>query len=211
MASRSKVHARVVNPKLCLADARLADPILGALPICARQAGPPCGFGVEPVGGDPSMSRRHDNAGVIAPPPLIFATAFLAGYALDRLVRWPRPHGATGLQLSLAIFLALVGAGLAIAAVREFRRARTNVLPERPTTAIAEGGVYRFTRNPMYLGLACLYAALAVALDRPVILALLPPVLLVIHFGVVRREERYLTAKFGVAYIHYRARTPRWI
>jgi protein-S-isoprenylcysteine O-methyltransferase Ste14 len=211
MASKSKVRARMVSPKLRLAGARLDNPILAALPICARQAGPPCGFGIEPMKGDPSMSRRHDHAGVIAPPPLIFATAFFAGYALDRLVGWPRPHGVMGLQLSLAIFLALVGAGLGIAAVWEFRRARTNVLPERPTTALAEGGVYRFTRNPMYLGLACQYAALAVDLDHPVILALLPPALLVIHFGVVRREERYLTAKFGVAYLNYRARTPRWI
>ena len=211
MAPKGKTHARTARLRPKLARAQLDEPLLAGFPAYARRLDPPCGFGVEASGSGPSMPRRHDNAGVIAPTPVIFAAAFLAGYALDRLVRWPSPEGAPGVRVVLAALLALVGSGLGISAIWEFRRARTNVLPERPTTAIVEGGIYRFTRNPMYLGLACLYAALAVGLDRPLILAFLPPALAVVHFGVVRREERYLTAKFGAAYAGYRDRAPRWI
>ncbi len=90
-------------------------------------------------------------------------------------------------------------------------RAGTNVNPREPTTALVVSGPFRFSRNPLYVALTLMYAGLAVVANAFWVLVLLVPVLLVLHSGVVRREERYLEAKFGEAYRQYRARVRRYL
>jgi protein-S-isoprenylcysteine O-methyltransferase Ste14 len=156
------------------------------------------------------MSEK-DNAGVLALPPLIFGAAFLIGVGLDSLVRLPFSQSLTLPRMLLAAVLAMLGAVLGVSAVAAFRKVGTNVLPEHPSTAITTQSAYRFTRNPMYLGLSCFYAAAAIALAKPVTLALLPVAMLIVHHGVILREERYLAAKFGETYEVYRRRVRRWL
>jgi protein-S-isoprenylcysteine O-methyltransferase Ste14 len=98
----------------------------------------------------------------------------------------------------------LVAAGM-------FRRLGTNVPPSQPTTLIATTGPYRWTRNPMYLGMALIYSGLAIGLDGPIAFALLPLVLIAIQTQVIAREERYLEAKFGDDYRRYKAEVRRWL
>ena len=80
-----------------------------------------------------------------------------------------------------------------------------------PTTAIVEAGPYRFTRNPIYLGMFLGLVGLAIGFDSLWLLATLVPFALVIRYGVVAREEAYLERKFGDAYRHYRTRVRRWL
>ena len=72
-------------------------------------------------------------------------------------------------------------------------------------------GVYRFTRNPMYLAMALLYLGAALATDSTLTRALLPPLFASVQVGVVSREERYLERKFGDDYRRYRAAVRRWL
>ncbi|TJW95650.1 MAG: isoprenylcysteine carboxylmethyltransferase family protein [Mesorhizobium sp.] len=72
-------------------------------------------------------------------------------------------------------------------------------------------GVYRVTRNPMYVGMAPVYAALALALGSLIALILLPAAVLVIHRRVILREEQYLEGKFGSEYRAYKVRVRRWL
>ncbi len=72
-------------------------------------------------------------------------------------------------------------------------------------------GVYGYTRNPMYVAMALFYGAIAVAVDSLITLLFLVPLLIVVHYGVVLREERYLERKFGDAYRHYKSAVRRWI
>jgi protein-S-isoprenylcysteine O-methyltransferase Ste14 len=111
---------------------------------------------------------------------------------------------ATGALLFVA------GAALMLAAAGLFRRLGTNIPPSQPTTLIATTGPYRWTRNPMYLGMALVYAGLAIGFDAPIALALLPLVLITIQTQVIVREEGYLEAKFGDEYRRYKARVRRW-
>ncbi|MCH7635332.1 MAG: isoprenylcysteine carboxylmethyltransferase family protein, partial [Proteobacteria bacterium] len=67
------------------------------------------------------------------------------------------------------------------------------------------------SRNPMYLALSLLYAGIGIAADGPWTLALLVPLLLVMHYGVIIREERYLERKFGDDYRRYKSTTRRWL
>ncbi len=154
---------------------------------------------------------RPDHAGVVAPPPLIFGAGLALGVAAD----WLAPMGldaAFDRVLRIGIAGALIAAALALAgvAVLQFRRAQTHLEPWRPTTALITGGVYRLSRNPIYVALALLYVGIAVAAASGWALVLLAPVLIVMEFGVVRREERYLEAKFGETYRAYKNAVRRW-
>ena len=153
--------------------------------------------------------READNPGVVAPPPLIFAGGLGAGLLLDR-----RRHGPFLPQtLSKLLGWPLVAAGLSLGlwGFNEMRRAGTNVDPYHPTTAIVERGPYRHTRNPLYVGMALVYAGVAARANALPAALLLPVVLHLVDRGVVRREERYLEGKFGEEYLAYKGRVRRWI
>ncbi|WP_192364491.1 methyltransferase family protein [Mesorhizobium mediterraneum] len=109
----------------------------------------------------------------------------------------------------LAVLLGGAGVVFLAGALGLFRKAGTRPEPWQPTTAIVTSGVYRVTRNPMYVGMALVYAALALALGSLIALTLLPAAVLVIHRGVILREEQYLERKFGSEYRAYKARVRR--
>jgi protein-S-isoprenylcysteine O-methyltransferase Ste14 len=157
------------------------------------------------------MIVQADTAGVIAPPPLIFLGFLLAGLGLGALLGMPGTGLAPTYRLVVAIVSLAMGAGLILGATLRFRSAKTAARPWVPTTAIVTDGVYGFTRNPMYLAMALIFAAAAFAADSLIALVALIPALLVIEFGVIRREERYLEAKFGDEYRRYKAAVRRWI
>ena len=108
---------------------------------------------------------------------------------------------------------ALLLAGLALLASfnMAFQRKGTAVEPWKPTTAIVTTGPYRLTRNPAYLGMALIYAGIAVMSDAFWTLAPLPLVLLIIDRAVIAREERYLERKFGQEYLDYKRSVRRWL
>lgn len=140
------------------------------------------------------------------PPPILYLAGLLVGVALDRV--WPLANGYATWG-----GLALVAAGLALDAwaAAAFQRAQTTVLPWGRARFLVPHGPYRYTRNPMYLGMALSYLGLALLVGSWWALALLPVVLVVITVYVIRREERHLAARFGDDYDAYRARVRRWL
>jgi protein-S-isoprenylcysteine O-methyltransferase Ste14 len=159
-----------------------------------------------------AMTPVRDNAGVIAPPPLIALAAVVLGLALD----WLLPAYVLTVLLSywervfIAVILIGAGAALAIPALRGFRSAGTHVEPWKASTVLVTGGVFGRLRNPMYVGLTLLLAGLSIFLASDWMLVMTIVFMPVIHFGVVKREERYLEAKFGDAYRAYKASVPRY-
>ena len=158
------------------------------------------------------MNEASDNAGVIAPPPLLALGAAVIGVALDWLMpayvltvllTWPE-------RIAVAVVLFAAGCALAFPAISRFHTSGTHVEPWKPATALVTDGVFRWLRNPMYVALTLFLIALAFALASDWTLVATVVFALVIHFGVVRREERYLETKFGDAYRSYRARVPRY-
>lgn len=155
---------------------------------------------------------NRDIPGVIAPPPLIFLGFLIAGIALQYgVIRTEGLDMPATLRWTLAPSLFLVGSVFIAAAVLRFREAGTPPPPWEPTTVLVADGVYRWTRNPMYLGMTLIYVSLGIAADAPVAFWLLAPLILTIHHGVIVREERYMTGKFGAPYIDYAHRVPRWL
>lgn len=158
---------------------------------------------------DSATGANTQDSSKAAPAPLIYAGVLLVGILLSlafpvsflpRLVTW-----IAGAACVLLPFL------LGFAALGAMRRAGTSVNPYRPTTAVLTGGPFRLTRNPMYLAMAIQYVGLALLFNALWAIALLPVALVVVHFTVIQREERYLEQKFGEQYRNYKARVRRWL
>ena len=153
-----------------------------------------------------------DTAGVIAPPPLIALATLVIGVAGDWLLplnalasvlNWPA-------RIGIGAVLLLAGGALVVVGEQAFKQVGTNVKPWRPSLALATTGIYAHLRNPMYVGAILILTGLAAALASDWMAIMLLPTALLLHFGVVRREERYLEAKFGEDYRRYKASVPRY-
>jgi protein-S-isoprenylcysteine O-methyltransferase Ste14 len=156
------------------------------------------------------MDNAADTSQVIVRPPLAWGLAVIAGLALNWLVALPFlpanvPAGSVG---ALVFVLALALFAWAIVTIS---RAGSNVPTNRPTTTIVESGPYRFTRNPIYVGMFLGLIGLAIAFDTLWLFMTLVPFALVIRYGVVAREEAYLERRFGDVYRDYRSRVRRWV
>jgi protein-S-isoprenylcysteine O-methyltransferase Ste14 len=147
-------------------------------------------------------------AGVVAPPPVIFAVGFALGLAVHGRFPARLIGGPTRL---LGGVLTAAGAGLIGWAVGTMRAAGTDPRPDTPTSVLVTAGPYRHSRNPIYLGLASIYTGLMLVFGTPWPMLFLPAVLAVIREGVIAREERYLAARFGDSFSDYTARVRRWM
>jgi protein-S-isoprenylcysteine O-methyltransferase Ste14 len=156
------------------------------------------------------MDDTADTAQVIVRPPLAWGLALVAGLALNWLVPLRfLPAGLPSRWLGALVFV--LALALFAWAIVTITRAGSNVPTNRPTTTIVESGPYRFTRNPIYLGMVLGLIGLGLALDNLWLLIVLVPFALVIRYGVVAREEAYLERRFGDVYRGYRARVRRWL
>ena len=156
------------------------------------------------------MSENASTAQVLIRPPLAWALAVITGFVLGWLepLEFVPEDWPAGLLGAVVFVLALA---LAVWALDTMTRAGTNVPTNRPTTTIVESGPYRFTRNPIYMGMFVGQIGLGIAFDNLWLPLMLVPFALVIRYGVVAREEAYLERKFGDAYRRYRQRVRRWL
>jgi protein-S-isoprenylcysteine O-methyltransferase Ste14 len=151
------------------------------------------------------------NPGVHYPPPLLYVAGIAAGWLAQR--SWPLPITGhpSAVRTTLAIAFGLGWLALFIAAGGAFARKRTSIIPNRPAAALVTTGIYRFTRNPMYVSLVLLYLAVTLVLDSWWPMLFLPIVLIAVDRLVIRREERYLGHAFPGEYAAYCERVRRWM
>ncbi len=161
------------------------------------------------MSGDPR--ETPDNPGIIAPPPLIYAGALILGLIAKRFSSLPATFLPRGLSRVFGWPLVIGGLAIGLLGFREMRRAGTNVDPYEPTTAIVTEGPYRFTRNPLYVGMTLIYGGVTTRANALPAALLLPLILHLMRRGVIEREERYLERKFGDEYLSYKARVRRWV
>ena len=151
-----------------------------------------------------------DHPGVIAFPPVIWlANAVISALVHFFLIQLPIMNYSA--CLVCGIVLLVLAPALALSALVTMKTAGTNVNPAKPALTIVRGGPFRFTRNPMYLALCLLQVALGFFLNDWITLLFVVPFALILHYGVVLREERYLTAKFGEPYLELKREVRRWL
>lgn len=151
---------------------------------------------------------QSDRPGVVAPPPVIYFFGGGIGWLVDQALPWPiLPHPARWLGAGLGLIAIL----WALWAVWAMRSAGTHIDPSRPALHLVRSGPFRWTRNPIYLALSASLLAFALATNNGWAALMMVPVILVMQRGVIRREERYLEAKFGEQYRQYLTEVRRWL
>ena len=155
------------------------------------------------------LPPEEDRPGVPIAPPLLFVLPILASLAVEWLAPTSFMHGA--LRGMLGVLTFVIGITLGGCGFIAQKRAGTDPIPFNPTTRIVAHGVYRLTRNPMYLGFALCTLALSILVDSTWMLLAVPIGLVLVDRMIITREERYLERKFGEEYLRYKRRVRRWI
>ena len=145
-------------------------------------------------------------------PPAIYGAAS----AIAVVLAWwmPRTFIPDALILPLRVIgvaIIVVGVVIVLAAARLFRRAGTPVPPTEPTTVLVTGGIYRWTRNPMYLGLSLILLGIGFATGSVWFFIALVAAVFAVTKLAIEKEEVYLADKFGAPYLDYKSRVRRWI
>ncbi len=153
-----------------------------------------------------------DRPDVLVFPPLIP----LCTSAVSCVLQWLNPIGwialvDPGWRFGLGAIIVTAGLITVSAGRRALLRHGTNVDPSQPTTALVTDGVFRWTRNPLYVGGSVALCGIALIFALDWVFLLMVPGCLILHFAVVRREEVYLERKFGGAYRNYRENVPRYL
>ena len=152
---------------------------------------------------------QTDNPGVIVLPPVLYGVSFAIVLGLRWL--WPVPVLPHPLALWAGVAVLLLGVGLGLWGAYAMHKAGTNIMPTLPTTALVVSGPFRHSRNPLYLALALDFLGLTLIVNSLWGIFALVPVLIVMHYGVILREERYLEAKFGESYRQYCSTVRRYL
>lgn len=156
-------------------------------------------------------SSTEGAARVRFPPPLIFAISTLVGVGFQYAVTpAPAPIERTISAIS-GIFILMIGLGLIGSARILFMRTGQDPAPWKPSPTLILKGPYRFTRNPMYLGVTLFELRLGLSVNNLWISLFTAPALVAVHFIAVLPEERYLSEKFGEGYKTYFAQVRRYL
>ena len=161
------------------------------------------------MSGSARRVETTETTGIRVPPPLYYLAGLIAGLALELAFPIDGPPAWARMAAAAAGAAGFLLTGARAAGL--FKRRVTPIIPFKPTTSLVTDGPYRFTRNPMYIGMACLYVAIATATGLIWALVLLPLVLVVVDRVVIAREEPYLERLFGGEYLDYKRRVRRWL
>ncbi|HLR25169.1 MAG TPA: isoprenylcysteine carboxylmethyltransferase family protein [Fodinibius sp.] len=145
------------------------------------------------------------------PPAVVWFVVVLLMWGIDRLI--PLEWLSGGFRICIAAAAAVAGGLLGLLGILSFYRQSTTINPHKPehTGSLVTEGVYRFSRNPMYLGLLFALVAVAIYLGNPV--TAVGWILFVGYMNrfQIRPEEQMMTQKFGKAYQQYQEKVNRWI
>ena len=154
------------------------------------------------------MSEEDKKPEIRIIPPIVYLIGLVIGFGFERL--WPIIEMRSVLTIIIGIILILLSVLLIVPSILKFRIAATPFDIRKPATVLVTDGPYRYSRNPGYLALTLLYIGLALIIGSIWVVIMLAPVLVVIHYGVIKKEERHLLDQFGEEYIHYKKNVRRW-
>jgi protein-S-isoprenylcysteine O-methyltransferase Ste14 len=159
--------------------------------------------------GQDHKTNEPVNARIFPLPPVVLLLFIGAGFGLQRLIPFG-PDKAPAESVIAGNALMVIGFLIAVLGAREMVRTRTSFHPGAKASALVTSGVYQRTRNPMYLSFLFFMIGLGLALPNPWLILLAPVLLIYMQERVIKREEAYLSARFGAEYDAYRSKVRRW-
>jgi protein-S-isoprenylcysteine O-methyltransferase Ste14 len=153
--------------------------------------------------------QSSDNAGVRVPPPIVLLGLILAGYVLGllwplELPNWAGWNAAGWTLIGVAVII-LVTSWV------HFFQAKTNIRPDKPSSNLIESGLYRYSRNPLYVSGLLLQLGIALLMSNLWIILLVPVSKVIFDRYIIAREEAYLERAFGEVYLDYKRTVRRWL
>ncbi|HPF47454.1 MAG: isoprenylcysteine carboxylmethyltransferase family protein [Alphaproteobacteria bacterium] len=155
------------------------------------------------------MNDQQDNAGIITHPPVFYIIAMVIGLGLDYI--FPLSFGLAGIEKIAAIVLFILGSIIIVLGFRLFASNKQSPSVHASVSKIYQSGIYAYSRNPIYLGVAIMMLAVGLYLDKLWILIMMIPLIIILNRAVIEKEEAYLEAKFGDEYLNYKNKVRRWI
>lgn len=156
------------------------------------------------------MNPKTDHPKITVDAPVMLALTILLTIVLQRLLPLPFPLPSLPSRI-LGALLFVGGFASGFPALRGMLKAKTSPNPHRPTNALVFDATYRFTRNPMYLGMLISYSGLSIFFQNPWFVLFLPFLVWLFTTWVIIPEEKYLESKFGKEYLDFKTRVRRWI
>lgn len=153
---------------------------------------------------------KKDHAGVYIPPPLIFATVFIIGYFIQKTFVINNSFFTTDSIKMVGIAFFLIALFLLYKSIWKFIATGTTLVTMKPSSSLQITGIYKFTRNPMYLGMVLSYLALTCFFGNWWHI-FLPFLIIIIEMYVIKREEKYLERHFGESYVDYKKKVRKWV
>ena len=155
------------------------------------------------------MEVERDSPQVCFPPPLLALSCVFVGASLQWV--YPIRFAPDSLRWVLSGLLIGVGLGTILYCAWKFKKAGTSIEPWKKTSKIITSGIYRFTRNPIYLSFSVIGTGISFAANSAWILLMMFPLVLLLTRFVIAKEERYLEASFGEEYLSYKRKVRRWL
>lgn len=146
---------------------------------------------------------------VKCPPPLLFIGFLLAGYGLELLS--PLPIGLPEWGKLLGLTTVVLAAVMLLILLMTYLRAKTSIEPWKPTSHLITSGLYAWSRNPIYAAFCLINIGIGCYFNSFWMLLSFLPSALAVYFVAIRKEEAYLTLKFGDEYAAYKSKVRRWL
>ncbi len=153
--------------------------------------------------------KDHPGTSILVHPPIVALLCIGIAYLLGRLI--PLPFAAPAILRYIGVVLTIVGFLLGIGAFIEFQKAQTTLDPHGSTSQLVTSGIYRFSRNPIYLGFLLIVIGLPLYFGLFWGIVMAPVFIFLMNHLVIQHEEMYLERKFKETYTDYRARVRRWL
>jgi protein-S-isoprenylcysteine O-methyltransferase Ste14 len=153
---------------------------------------------------------KTNSADIIAPPPVLYLGALISGLVIQIAIPLAIPTSAFTLRM-MGLFLLILSGAFARWAFVTMGQMGTSASPREQSSALVTHGPFKVSRNPIYVAMTGLYLGISLLVDSLWPLLFLIPLLVIMHWGVILREERYLARQFGEPYLAYKSSTRRWL
>jgi protein-S-isoprenylcysteine O-methyltransferase Ste14 len=161
-----------------------------------------------------TMNNQIDKSkgpGVYIPPPLFYVLIFILALFIQRMIPIADSFFQLGIIKAVGIIFLIIALFFLASSFMMFFKSKNTVILIKPASLLQNTGIYRISRNPMYLGLAIVYLGITCIIGNWWNIILFPLLFLIIQEYIIKREEKYLELEFGQQYEEYRSKVRRWL
>ncbi len=154
---------------------------------------------------------KSKGPGVYIPPPLFYVLIFIAAVRIQKIIPIPDQLFHLTVIKVVGVILLISALYFSVKSLRQFFLTKNTIILIKPASSLQVTGIYRTTRNPMYVGLAILYLAITCFIGNWWNVILFPLLFFIIQEYIIKREEKYLELEFGEEYNDYKKTVRRWL